>query len=354
MRASIRQVAERANVSRMTVSRVLQGRRELVNEATYARVLATIQEMDYVPVRPAMQNRHVETNAIGVVPYYRSPAAHSIDSSTFEGLCQQAGGNGYDLYIMLRGESEWMANREDLRFLDRRSDGFIFISPGVGEWQTGLESLVENKIPAVVCYRREVPEGVAWVDPDNEAIVRLALRHLTEMGHSRIAYFTGPRPSLLGRERLADLSGARPNYDDQERQKQFVKCMKELGHHEWSERILWFHDPEWNLTPEEAADFFASGATAVICGDLLAIQILDLARAAGLSVPGDLSIVSIDGQMPAAHRGLTSVSFGYDEIGRQAVQAWTDLRDGKPLQECCKIVPVNLDKRDSVGPPTQK
>jgi DNA-binding LacI/PurR family transcriptional regulator len=354
MRASIRQVAERAKVSRMTVSRVVQGRKEQVNDATYARVLAAMQEMDYVPVRSAMQNRHVETNAIGLVPYYRNPSGNLIDSLTFEGLCEQASTSGYDLYIMLRGESEWMANREDLRFLDRRSDGFIFISPGMGEWQAGLESLVQHKIPAVVCYRRDVPEGVAWVDPDNESIIRQTLEYLTAQGHSRIAYFTGPRPGLEGKERLADLSGTHLSFDDQERQKHFTWIMRELGHEQWSEKILWFQDPEWRLTTEEARAFFDSGATAVICGDALAIQLWEHAEAAGLRVPKDLSIVSIDGQIAAAHRGLTSVSFGYDEVGRQAVKAWTELVEGKTVKECCKVVPVRLVERASVGDPRRK
>lgn len=354
MRASIRQVADRAKVSRMTVSRVLQGRKEQVSEETYNRVMAAIHDMNYVPVRPAMQNRHVETNAIGLVPYYLNPSGNPIDSLTIEGLCEQAGANGYDLYIMLRAEAEWMANREDLRFLDRRCDGFIFISAGVGEWQAGLESLVQHQIPTVVCYRRDVPEGVAWVDPDNESIIRLAVEHLTAQGHSRIAYFTGPLPSLQGKERLANLSGVRQNFDDTQRQAEFTRLMRENGHDEWSEKILWFKDPEWKLSTEEAREFFDSGATAVICGDLIAMQLWDHAIAAGLEVPRDLSIVSIDGQTEAAHRGLTTISFGYDEIGRQSVKAWIDLNSGKDVEECCRVIPVQLIERTTVAAPRER
>jgi LacI family transcriptional regulator/LacI family repressor for deo operon, udp, cdd, tsx, nupC, and nupG len=338
----------------MTVSRVLQGRKEQVNDETYSRVLAAMHEMNYVPVRPVMQNRHVETNAIGLVPYYMNPSGNAIDSVTIEGLCEQAGVHGYDLYIMMRPEAEWMANREDLRFLDRRCDGFIFISPGAGEWQAGLESLVQHGIPTVVCYRRDVPEGVAWIDPDNEAIIRIALEHLMAHGHSRIAYFTGPRPSLQGKERLANLSGVRPNFDDTQRQKYFTQMMKEMGNAKWSEQILWFRDPEWKLSEEEAREFFDSGATAVICGDLLAMQLWDRSLAAGLCVPEDLSIVSIDGSTAAAHRGLTTISFGYDEIGRHAVKTWVELNAGQSVKNCCKVLPVRLTERASVAAPRRK
>lgn len=351
MRATIRQVAERAQVSRMTVSRVLQGRKDQVNEETYARVLAAMHEMNYVPVRPAMQNRHVETNTISIVPYYLKPARSLVDSLTFEGLCEQAGENGYDLTIMLRGEAEWMANREELRFLDRRSDGFIFISPGCGEWQMAFEALLQYSIPTVVCYRRDVPEGIAWVDPDNESIIQLALECLTRAGHKNIAYVAGPQPDQTDSDKLPNLSGARPNFDNAERQRYFTEIMQSLGHKEFSECIVWTKDPNWDFTREELRNLLKSGVTSVVCGDHQALQIMDHAQALKIRIPQDFSIVGIDNQAEAAHRGLTSVGFGYDEIGRLAVQAWLELNNGTPASQCNKVVHVQLAERTTVGPP---
>ena len=59
MRSSIRQVAERAGVSAMTVSNVLRNRATKTSEQTRQRVLLAVHELDYVPVRAAAQNRHV-------------------------------------------------------------------------------------------------------------------------------------------------------------------------------------------------------------------------------------------------------------------------------------------------------
>jgi DNA-binding LacI/PurR family transcriptional regulator len=337
----------------MTVSRVLQGRKDQVNDETYTRVLAAMHEMNYVPVRPAMQNRHVETNTIAIVPYYLKPARSLVDSLTFEGLCGQAGQNGYDLTIMLRGEAEWMANREELRFLDRRSDGFIFISPGCGEWQMAFEALIQYSIPTVVCYRRDVPEGIAWVDPDNESIIRQALDCLTRAGHSKIAYVAGPHLDHIDSDKLPNLSGARPSYDNMERQRYFTQIMQSLGHEEFSERIVWTKDPDWNFTREEFRDLLKSGVTGLICGDHQALQILDHAKALRLRIPHDFSIVGIDNQIEAAHRGLTSIGFGYDEIGRLAVQAWLELQQGNSARECNKVVTVRLEERATVAPPAK-
>jgi len=353
MRSTVRQVAERAQVSRMTVSRVLQGRRHQVSEATFERVLAVMHEMNYVPVRPVMQNRHHQTNTIGMVPYHRNPSRNLLDSLTFEGLCDCASQNGYDLFIMLRGEAEWMANREELRFLDRRSDGFIFISPGVHEWQTALETLVQHEVPSVVCYRRDVPEGVAWVDPDNEKIVELAMECLLHAGHENIAYLSGPKTFAGAQGLLANVSGPRVNYDDESRIRFF--CEQLSARDQIEPFVLCPADPDWKLERAEVQTILDSGATGVICAnDHMALELWDHLDTMGLRVPDDLSLVGVDNQLLGAHRGLSSIGFGYDEVGRLAVQAWLELRAGAAAADCCRIVPIFLAERASVAPPNLK
>ena len=355
MRATIRQVAARAEVSRMTVSRVLQGRRHQVNDQTYERVLEVIREMNYVPVRPVTQNRPHQTNAIGMVPYHRNPSRNLIDSLTFEGLCDGASNHGRDLLIMLRAEAEWMADREEMRFLDRRCDGFIFISPGAHEWQTALETLVQHEIPSVVCYRRDVPDGVAWVDPDNERIVDLALDHLQEYGHRNIAYLGGPKMTLAKNGLLANVSGPRTNYDDERRIAHFCARLSAAKSAEGEPFVLHPADEEWKLARDEVQGLLDSGATGVMCvNDHMALQLLDHLEALGLRVPDDLSILSVDNQQSAALHGLTSIGFGYDEVGSHAVQTWLELSKGKPAAQCSHVVPVHLVERASVAAPRKR
>ncbi len=285
------------------------------------------------------------------MPYHRNPSRNLIDSLTFEGLCDGASQNGHDLFIMLRAEAEWMANREELRFLDRRCDGFIFISPGAHEWQTALETLVQHKIPAVVCYRRDVPEGVAWVDPDNERIVDLAVDCLIEHGHREIAYLSGPKTmSTPNSGLLANLSGPRVNSDDESRIAHFRARLQSAGLP--TPRIAHVCNPEWELDTTEVQALLDSGATAVLCvNDHIALQLWDHLAAMQIRVPDALSIIGVDNQASAALRGLTSIGFGYDEVGRHSVQAWLELSAGAPADTCNKIVPVHLTQRDSVAAP---
>jgi len=352
MRANIRQVAHRANVSRMTVSRVLQNRRDEVTEDKYERVIAALKELNYVPVRTAVQNHHSRTNVVGVVPYTANFSGYQIDLQTFGGLCKRSGHYGYDVLVLQRGESEWMANRQELRFLDRRTDGFIFISLGVTEWENALELLQENQIPVVVCYRRDVPEGVAWVDPDNEAIVNLAVDRLVGSGHSKIAYLA-KSPYLPGETFvLADLSGSRPNFDDVHRQQFFLKRVKQLGTRQPEAAIFHGKGRSNTLSPEEVDRIIAGGFTGVVCFSAgLGLQLLEQLEARGLKVPQDMSIVSHDWHTDSLQRGLTHITFDYATVGQLAMDAWMELAGGRPAAECCKLVPVQLVECRSVAKP---
>jgi LacI family transcriptional regulator len=352
MRVNVQQVAERAGVSRMTVSRVLQERRDEVAEETYERVVAALRELEYVPVRTAFQNFHTKTNVVGVVPHSTDLSGYQLDLQTFGGISTRAAQAGYDILLAQRGESDWMGGRQELRFLDRRTDGFIFISPGISEWHRVLQHLVEHKVPVVTCYRRDVPEGVAWVDPDNEAIVHIAVDHLLEKGHTEIAYLGMPIKSAEEKKLLADLSGPRFNFDDQQRQMYFQERLRAAGVKNPEERFFTVSDPGLKLSREEVQAIVDSGATSVVCfTSQLSIQMLERLEEMGLKVPSDISLVGVDYQTTSLQRGITHVSFRVDKVGQLAMEAWLDLNNDIPAHESCRIVPAHLVECQSVAPP---
>ena len=236
----------------MTVSRVLQNRRSQVTDETYERVVTALRELNYAPVRTAVQNHHTRTNVVGVVPHSANLSGFQLDLQTFGGLCTRSGQYGFDVLLLQRGELEWMANRQELRFLDRRTDGFVFISPGATEWHSVFEQLAQHQIPVVACYRRDVPDGIAWVDPDNEAIIDQAVDCLVAHRHTKIAYLGPPANISDERELLADLSGPRLNYDDHARQIFFQERVKQLGLPPFSGAIFSVAGPGCNLTALEA------------------------------------------------------------------------------------------------------
>lgn len=332
MRASIADVAKRAQTSPMTVSNVLRGRTHKVSEATRQRVLAAVQELKYVPVRSSMQNRHIETRVIGLVFDAIDIAQNFIAFQTYCGLQEGARQFDYDLMTLLRTPTEWMAGQEEYFFRDRRCDGFIFINPLKRE--KVLDFLVSQKIPAVACYSSNLPEGIVSIVPDNEMAMRLAVQHLKQRGHSRIAHITG----------------AVWHSDMQSRIKGFQLAMREAGFDEYADCIFEGADDKWQDCLPDVAEFTSRGITAIICGtDKFALALWDKLEAAGLSVPADISLIGIDGVPEAIRKGLTTVVNPFQKIGFAAIESLNGLLQGNSDWESSGLIPVELIEGSSVA-----
>src|SRR5689334_14129267 len=112
MRPSLRQIAERAGVSSQTVSNVLNNRNSRTSEETRQRVLCAVRELNYIPIRrPAMQNRHVETRAIGLVfldeMKFLQDLRERLGWHTFAGMRDRARHHQYDLLLLFRAQTDW-------------------------------------------------------------------------------------------------------------------------------------------------------------------------------------------------------------------------------------------------------
>ena len=331
-RTTIRQVAQRAGVSRTTVSNVLLGRHENVAEDTRNLVLQLVREMDYIPIRPALQNRHTPTRMIAVPVDDPNRLQWGINSGTYLGVCSAAMRLGYDIALLLRSDPDWASDRGEVQFLDRRTDGVIFASPLIGETDKTYHALVRHNIPAVVCYRRDAPKGIAWVDPDNQAAMYAVVNHLVENGHTRIAYAT---------------TGVNAkDFDKVERLKYFLDALRTHGLECGEERAFELH--YFDTTPDQIRHIIDAGYTALVCiNDLLAVNLMMVMKSAGIPVPDALSITGMDGEGAEEH-GLTSVEFSIFDVGYKAVEAIAEVIAGRSPEESCRVVPVHLVSRNTV------
>lgn len=345
MRSSIRQVAERAGVSAMTVSNVLRNRATKTSEQTRQRVLLAVHELDYVPVRAAAQNRHVTTHAIGVV--FIQAMEGAVGYPTFFGMCRRARQLNHDLTIFLRSEPDWVKPGTEASFLDRRCDGFIFVGDNRREI---TETLIRHRVPVVECFSVNPPLGAARVLCDNAEGIRLAVRHLAAQGHARIAHLAGKGDSSEAVERREGFRGA----------------VRELG---LPETAGWIVQADtwgdlWGFGPGDAGDLTRppveavlklvaeQGVTAVVCAnDLFALALWRMAEERGLRVPEDLSITGVDDIIEGKLRGLTSVAQPFDQIGHAAVDAIIAILGGAPAADVSRVLPVKLVERASVAAP---
>jgi LacI family transcriptional regulator len=345
MRASLRQIAERVGVSPQTISNVLNNRPGRVSEETRQRVLAAVGDINYIPVRrPALQNRHVETRAIGVVFMDDVVFLDNLQSlkemrerlglHTFAGMRDQARHHAYDLLLLFRSRPEVLAAGMATQFLDRRFDGIIF----VGQCPRALvETLVAHKVPTVVCYSMDTPTGAASILADNRMAMRLAVEHLIEHGHERIAHLSGPSWSDEAKRR----------------REEYRRILQSLGRHACAERIA--EARTWGEKVEDvraaAEEILAKEVTAVVCGnDFLALALWRIAEEKGLKVPEDLSLTGMDNMEDGAERGLTSVVNPCYQIGCQAIDSLVSLIRGTNYKDASRHLPVELVSRNSVSP----
>lgn len=316
----------------MTVSRVLSGTDSGFTNETRERVLKVVRELEYVPVaQPVTQSRNFETRVIGL--HFVGTHFEGVwGQPTFFGFREAAQRLDYDLLVHTRTRPEWMADQQEMQFLDRRSDGLIFIAP-VDQGQV-LETLVKRKLPVVACYMGDVPPEVPWIVVDNRDAMTQAVQCLHEKGHGRILHLTVSA-------RRTDFQARLDGYEQAMQQRNLEPLVLKAENLPAPEiagelmKIIRQHDITAVIGHNDAAATFA----------------WDVAEEHGLKVPQDLSVIGMDDLAQPAQRGLTSVHFSCEEVGRRAMEAVVELIQGRTYEPEKCVVPVELVERASVAPP---
>jgi DNA-binding LacI/PurR family transcriptional regulator len=223
--------------------------------------------------------------------------------------------------------------------LDRQVDGMIFVSCEM----TNLSGEHDH-------YSRLVAEGarlvfvngalnaldIPSVGVDERAAAELATQHLLELGHTRIAFASGPTYYLPARQKAAGWESALLAAG--------ITRDGLLAHEDFT--------VEGGLRVGRKLLKLSDRPTGVICSnDLMAIGILQAAAEAGLSVPKDLSVVGFDGIEASSWTNppLTTIEQPIDEIAQTAVDALRVLiEDPRPLPN--SYFRPNLRVRSSTGP----
>jgi len=331
MRANIRQVAEMAGVSRTTVSNVLLGKTGRITAEKRDTVLRAVEELGYVPVKPVLQNRAEKTRVLALALHEPSLIHFKFHSQVYAGVCEAALRHDYDVLTVLRSNPKWAVNRKAVSLLDRRSDGILFLPPSDNNTEL-FQDLADSGIPTVATYQREVPDGIAWVDPDNVMAINLMVDHLVDHGHSRIVHVT---------------AYVNAQYDFRVRKQAFIEAMQRHSLAIPEEFII---DATYGLDSEMASRIIATGATAALCAnDSLAMRLWEEVENIGLRVPNNISITGIDHQSDEfGSKQLTTVEFSYSGLGVVAVDALIDLIAGKDAKDCCREIPPRFVSGNSV------
>lgn len=294
-----RDVARLAGVSQPTVSRALRGDQR-VSEATRERVQRAADALNYVPSETGRSLSTRVTKRIGVVvtdltnPFY----PHLIGP-----LHDELEQHGYRMMLFTERSETAVASQ---RLLDRSIDGVVLATATIGSRLP--DDLQRRELPFVFLNREAGGRPADAAVVDNELGGRLVARELARLGHRDIAHIGGPAETTTGRERemgfrlgLSEAGIGLP--EDSVRRGPFD-----------------FDTGYGGLTEILAGP---TRPTAVFCGnDVIAIGAFNAARAHGVRIPEDLTLIGFDDIPMAAWEafGLTTVHYDLAELAQEAVR----------------------------------
>ena len=314
-RVTLEHVAARAQVSRQTVSNVINAP-DIVRPETKERVERAIAELGYRPHAAARQLVTRRSHVLGFAMPRSAPGTrYGLDSSFLLALTEAAQAQGYRIMLFsTRSDSDEIAQYADL--LDGADlDGFVLANTHHGDPRTRW--LGERSVPFVTFGRPwgEPDTSHHWVDVDGAAGTAAAVEHLRQAGHSRIAFVGWPLGSGVGDDRRAGWAAA----------------IRQSGASEedvdtWQAVTL--DSVEAALPP--VRDLLVTVApTALVCvSDTVAVAALRVRRDLGL----DIAIVGFDDAAVAEPLGLTSLRQPLAEAASRCLDLVLHPQHGSPQQ----------------------
>jgi DNA-binding LacI/PurR family transcriptional regulator len=180
-RPTIKDVAQRANVSKSLVSLVLHGSSK-VSEKSRTAVLQAIDELGYRPSGVARSLVTGRTDTVGILVSDPRNEAHTLVMHGIQESTSAAGSRP----LIMHGRTDPQLERQLVdAFLDIRVDGLIFLGSELPSEQL---TAIGEQLPVAIVGRRLPPDSVDVVVADSRTGARLAVEHLVELGHRRIAH----------------------------------------------------------------------------------------------------------------------------------------------------------------------
>lgn len=331
MKATIKEVAEKAGVSIATVSRVFNNSSVVVEE-TKQRILLAAEELRYAPNHVARSLSTRKTESIGMV----LPDLHGeFFSEVIRGVDERIQTENYHLVVSCshNKKNEIQAALQTMR---GRVDGLIVMSPHIDA--KTLNANLPFSLPVVLLNCSVEDSSRDAITIDNAGGARAIVRHLLQHGHTRIAIIKGPDN----------------NIDSIHRYQGFQRALEEV-------KII--HDTDLEFTgdfTEEAGRkavkqwlMLKNRPTAIFASnDTMAIGAISMLQENGILIPDEIAIAGFD-DIPISryiHPKLTTVQISINSMGIQAAEILLHaIHNSENHQTQQKIVPTQIVVRESCG-----
>jgi len=329
-RPSMHDVAALAGVSIGTVSYTLN-RPERVSEATRARVLASIEELGFVPNSAARSMKAGGTTGLGIVV---GDIRHTFSIELARGAQAAATEAGTTLLIA-NGNTDMVEQSRYVELFDQaRMEGIILVP--TYDAQRDIDQLRAHRRRVVIVNYRSTPADLCSVLMDNVDAGEQATRYLLERGCRRIGFLTrtaGLQPlddRLIGIRRAVDAAGAELTLLEENH------IYEEDGY--LAAARLLSEDPA--IRPD-----------GIVVGTALMAQGLVLGlRAGGVRVPDDIRVISTEENVQAADIQLPTMKEPAFEMGAEAARMTiAESREGSRHLHRVTILRAELVRADAAG-----
>jgi LacI family transcriptional regulator len=304
-RVTIKHVAQKAEVSTQTVSRVINSRPDVAPE-TRQRVLEIIQQMGYQPSELARSLIQRRSNTLGVVT---AGLKYTGPSRTLNGITTKAEELGFALLLKELPRFDTSEIQSLIQFLlARHIDGILWAVPEIGGNRNWLEKdLAWIPVP-IVFLTMQARTGIPVVTVDNHLGGVLATQHLLNQGRRHIGHISGPLDWWEARQR----------------KQAWQDTLKKAGLPVAKNACM---EGNWSPSSGEAAfqkllESYPKMDAVFVANDQMALSVMQIACRRGFRIPQDVAVVGFDNIAESAYfwPPLTTVYQNQHELGCRAVQ----------------------------------
>lgn len=337
---TIRDVARRAGVSSMTVSRVINGEKN-VRAATREAVLTAVRQLNYQPNPLARSLAGGELIRIGLL--YSNPSAAYL-SEFLVGSLEQASRSNIQLTVE-KCDAEGGEKAAAEKLVAMGMDGVI-LPPPLCDSETAVRVLAATQTPVVAVATGRPPPDACGVRIDDYEAARAMTRHIAGLGHRRIGFIKGHPNQTASRQRYEGYRAA----------------LEETGASVDPELVRQgYFTYRSGLEAAEQLLALAQPPTAVFASnDDMAAGVVAVAHRMRLDVPRDLTVCGFDDTALATTiwPELTTIRQPIAQMSREAVSLLTEeirsRRAGETPKHPQAVLDFALIRRQSDGPPRRR
>ncbi|MGQ1910302.1 LacI family DNA-binding transcriptional regulator [Marinifilum sp. RC60d5] len=324
---TIKDIAEKLNISVSTVSRALKNNPEISLQTREA-VQKLAKELKYQPNPLAVALKTQKSNTIGVVV---PQIVSSFYASVVKGIEQIADEFGYQVFVSSSNERMEKEEKNVNGFLNMRMDGIILSLSRATSTYDHIHKIQDLGVPMVLFDRTSKELNVSKVVADDAAAAHTAVSHLINGGAKRIAFLTGPEYMLFGRNRLRGYKKALADNNINLDETLISRC---------------------DFTVEDAKklclDLFGrtNRPDAVFAiNDDMAIGAIAAAKELGLKIPEEVAVVGFSNSRRSRYMepSVSTMDQNPKEVGREAAKLLFSQMEKTPEAKEVKEVVVHAD-----------